>query len=185
MYVQLLERLRTETAGAHDKLDRAHDGGAFSDLVDYGRFLEAQARIFPAAEAALASSQEYRTLPDWDRRFRSEALLSDLSGLGIAAPPPIPFDLAQRPGSATGLAYVLEGSRLGGKLIARKLEQAGLENAPTAFITHGASERFWPSFTTWLASRHPDEAYGDAAVASARATFGLFLEATRREQACQ
>ncbi|WP_158285663.1 biliverdin-producing heme oxygenase [Pseudohoeflea suaedae] len=182
--MQLLERLRAETAEAHDELDSAHDGGAFAGLAAYGRFLEAQARIFPVAEAALAASGEYRTLPDWDRRFRADALIADLATLGIAPPQSMPFELQDRPGAATGLAYVLEGSRLGGKLIARKLAQAGLHDAPTSFIAHGADQRFWQSFTAWLANRHPDEAFGDAAVASARTAFALFLEATRREPEC-
>ena len=176
----LLMLLRSETSEAHETLDRAHDGGDFVDLDDYGRFLEAQARIFPAAEAYLAASEEFRTLPDWSGRLRSDALMADLAALGRNRPPLLSFSFHDRPGIAAGIAYVLEGSRLGGKLIARKLERGGLQDAPVSFIAHGADDRFWPSFTTWLSARDQSEAYAEDALAAANATFGLFLLAVEQ-----
>lgn len=167
--------LRSETSQAHNTLDRAHDGGDFASVDDYSRFLEAQARIFPAAEAYLAASEEFRTLPDWPDRLRSDALMADLAALGRNQPPLLSFRFEDRPGVAAGIAYVLEGSRLGGKLIARKLERGGLQDAPVSFIDHGADNRFWPSFTTWLSARDQSEAYAEDALAAANATFGLFL----------
>jgi len=178
--MRMLERLRAETAEAHEDLDRRHEGGQFVRMEDYGRFLEAQARIFPAAEDHLAASAEFRTLSDWSERLRAQALMSDLKALGRPDPTPIAFRFHDRPGVAAGIAYVLEGSRLGGKLIARKLEQAGLGDAPVAFLTQGADRRFWPSFTRWLESREADETYAEDAAAAARATFSLFLLAIQK-----
>lgn len=183
MHVRMLERLRAETAEAHEELDRSQEGGDFAGMEEYGRFLEAQVRIFPAAEEYLAASPEFRTLSDWSDRLRAGALMSDLKALGRTAPAPIPFRFHDRPGFAAGIAYVLEGSRLGGKLIARKLERAGLADAPVNFLTHGADRRFWPSCTRWLESREADEAYAKDAAAAAHATFGLFLLATREAAA--
>ena len=176
----LLALLRSETSQAHDTLDRAHDGGDFASLDDYGRFLETQARIFPAAEAYLAASPEFRTLSDWADRLRSDALMADLAALGRNQPPLLSFSFEDRPGVAAGIAYVLEGSRLGGKLIARKLERGGLQGAPVSFIAHGADDRFWPRFTAWLSARDQGKAYAEDALAAANATFGLFLVAVKQ-----
>jgi heme oxygenase len=178
----LLALLRAETSDAHEALDHAHEGGDFADLSGYGRFLESQARLFPPLETWLAGSDEFRTLPEWRDRLRSPALMSDLNHLGLAPPKPMPFLCEDRPGSAAGLAYVLEGSRLGGKLIARRLGEAKLA-APVEFITQGDDRRFWPSFTSWLSTREAGQAYVDAAIAAARAAFEGFLEATRRSGA--
>ncbi len=172
----LLADLRAATAAHHDRLDMAFSGGAFRDRDGYARFLIMQALVLPSAEALLAGSREYRTLPDWDSRFRSAALAGDLARLGLPMPAPHALDVnAALPGSAAGVAYVLEGSRLGGRLIAQKLTQAGMGDMPTAFIAHGAEARHWQSFRAWLDGRPSDGAYADAAVQAAIAVFERYI----------
>lgn len=179
---RLLARLRAGTSEAHAALDRAHGGGDFPDLESYGVFLDSQARVFPAAEIALAASEEFRTMPDWRDRLRTPALMRDLARLDRPPPEPMALELDHRPGAAAGLAYVLEGSRLGGRLISRRLAVANLAGAPVEFITHGEDRRFWPSFMTWLSQRDADAAYAQAAVETARATFALFEQAAARKR---
>ena len=111
--------LRAATADLHAAVD-ARFSGSFEGAATYAAFLAALASALVPLERALEASGIGQTLPDWPRRRRTEVLLADLAILGAALPA-----LAQPPdvkGEARqfGVAYVLEGSRLGGKLLLRQ-----------------------------------------------------------------
>jgi len=108
------------------------------------------------------------------------ALQADLAGLGtpaISDPRAAGIDSPTSP-RLLGIAYVLEGSRLGAQYLAR---DAAASRDPVVhgnmrFLTHGMGRRLWPTFLDVLESR-VDAATADAAAQAARQTFDLFLAA--------
>jgi len=138
----------------------------------------------PAMHAALPA-----TLRGWfDERRRGPRLRRDLAALGARSrcePPPrlaIPLDTESH---MMGSLYVLEGSALGGQVIARRLQDhLGLDasNGASYFAGWGANTgAMWREFTGMLA-RH-DQAGADhaAACTAAAATFDSLSQHFARE----
>ena len=167
-FVQLL---RAATASDHDAVDASFGSFALDDAAGYRRFLRAHGRALPAVEAALAD-RTGDALPDW--RPRTPALAGDLAALGEDLPAPLVFAAAGE-AERWGALYVIEGSRLGGQLLARSVP-AGL---PSAYLSarHLAGE--WRALLAALDARAAaaGEAWRQAALAGARATFALYARA--------
>ena len=112
--------------------------------------------------------------PGWqfDQRYRAHLLLEDLARLGYLAEPPQCPALPPLHARAQllGALYVLEGSTLGGQVIARQLAAAGI--AGRTFFA-GRAERtgpLWKQFGQLLEAAAASED-ADAIVASAILTF--------------
>ena len=105
--------LRARTADRHDEVDAAFAAFRLDRVDDYREFLLAHARALPAAEAVMAATPH---LPEW--RPRTPLLTRDLAELGVAMPPPLAFPSTSA-AAAWGVLYVVEGSRLGGAMLAR------------------------------------------------------------------
>jgi heme oxygenase (biliverdin-IX-beta and delta-forming) len=71
---------------------------------------------------------------------------------------------------------VLEGSRLGGKLLLRRaLGHPDVRvRAATRYLSHGAGRNLWSSFLVHLEASSAVVTAPDEAVAGARAAFALF-----------
>jgi heme oxygenase len=169
--------LRHSTTAAHAAVDRHFAAMLAAGLSGYTDFLRASAAAVLPLEQALAAARVHEILPDWDARARSTALRDDLAALG-AGMPMVRADVAAAGGEARqfGMLYVLEGSRLGAKILARDAQASADARirAATRYLRHGEGQRFWPSFVERLeasaaAARAPHEA-----VAGARAAFALF-----------
>jgi heme oxygenase len=177
----LRHRLRTATAEAHAGLDEQIRALDLCTRPDYRRFLEASAAALLPLEAALIEAGVTRIFPDWELRSRRRAMLRDLARVGgaarpLAVPARLDFD------GVLGTMYVLEGSRLGAKVLLKAVAQssdAALTEA-TAYLRHGAGQHLWQSFLVLL-ERHA-EALSDetGAVNAARRAFDLFTEAIAR-----
>lgn len=173
--------LRRETAEAHARLDRGWEGHDLTRRSAYAAFLSSMAGALVPLEAAMEAAGVAKRLPDWPARRRSAALLRDLAGLEVElAPIPALGDLAEL-GSAgmAGILYVLEGSRLGGSVILRRVlasPDATLHDH-VRFLRHGEGLRLWPSFAAWLAADEPAQADRSGAVAGARLAFAAFAGA--------
>lgn len=162
--------LRALTQPLHDRVDAAFGFLGFADRDAYRRFLHAHALALPAAEAAMA---EATTLPDW--RERTTALAADLADLGEAMPTPLPFAAPANEVARWGVFYVVEGSRLGGIMLARGV----VEGLPRRYLAaaHLPGE--------WRAQRAAIDAAGAAggddwvaqAAAGAEACFDLYARA--------
>jgi len=145
----------------------------FAPMLDAG---EAGYRSFLLASAAAVFPLE-QSLPDWTRRTRAAALRADLTDLGItdvAAATAPPLAGAAR---MFGALYVLEGSRLGAKLLVPDL-LAGVSTrvrAATRYLRHGEGHRLWQSFLTHLESSQDVRACPGEAIAGARLAFALFI----------
>ena len=125
----------------------------FSALIDlgtagYGEFLRLSAAAICPLEQALLEGKVECILPDWEERSRRAALRADLADFGIADP-----TLAQRPSLGEeahqfGVLYVLEGSRLGARVLARRLLASPNLLAPRAvrYLRHGEGRPLWQTF---------------------------------------
>jgi heme oxygenase len=139
----LLDQLKAHTRTAHAELERLN--GLPETLADYVAQLENHFGFIAAWEQALA-----RALPADDvlraGRTKRAWLEADLAFFGqspaqIAALPLCPDFVPPEPDRPTllGIAYVVEGSTLGGQFISRHLEQAlGLKG--------GGGNRYYRSY---------------------------------------
>lgn len=113
------EALRGATRAAHEQVDAAFGRFAMDSVAGYRAFLIAHARALPTAEAVMRTLPFARTLAP-----RTPLLAADLGEMGVAMPPPLPLpDPAAGDGAARawGTLYVVEGSRLGGALLAKSV----------------------------------------------------------------
>jgi heme oxygenase (biliverdin-IX-beta and delta-forming) len=169
-------RLRAATADLHARVDASFSGPFEFDTAAYGDFLQALARSVLPLEQMLDMAHVERLLPDWALRRRSSLLVRDLKVLGRSIPSLTPAPLAGNDAWLFGVLYVLEGSRLGGKVLLRRV----LDNpdptarAATHYLQHGAVRNFWLNFVECLeASPCVTRAPADA-IAGARAAFAMF-----------
>ncbi|NEU11124.1 biliverdin-producing heme oxygenase [Methylobacterium sp. BTF04] len=171
--------LRQATAEAHARLDTGWEAHDLTQRSAYVAFLSSMAVALVPLEATLEAAGVEGVLPDWPVRRRSAALLSDLAGLSA---PPIaktsdPGDCS--PGEIAGILYVLEGSRLGGKVILRRVLASSSPDIHdnVRFLRHGEGQRLWPAFATWLAADASARADIDGAIAGAHRAFAAFQAA--------
>ncbi|GAA4003793.1 biliverdin-producing heme oxygenase [Hymenobacter fastidiosus] len=129
----ILPHLRRATRPYHDEVEQ----NPFNQALTAGtvtaaataRFLSRMYGFVQPYEAELRA-QAAHFGPAWelDQRYRAPLILADLAQLGSPAGPPLcPAlpPLGTRP-QLLGAMYVLEGSSLGGQVIARQLAQAGI-----------------------------------------------------------
>lgn len=133
------QRLRDGTASLHERLDARVTEVCLSPRADLGRLLAVHARAFPPVVAGLLAAGAARLWPGWDGPARLAALSAeaepDASRAGRAGPPSAFGSDAM----AWGGLYALLGSRLGNRVILRRLGEAG-EPADSAFLRHGADD---------------------------------------------
>lgn len=162
--------LRSATRPDHERVDALGETFDLASPDGYGAFLLAHARALPPLEAAVERSGFLP--PDWPERRRTAALTSDLARLGLAFPRPLPRPDLPRMAMNLGALYVLEGSRLGGALLARRLA-AAQPSAPSAYLRHGEGQPFWRDFLVWLEAMGPEGRETDV-IEGARRAFATF-----------
>ncbi|MDP1028512.1 biliverdin-producing heme oxygenase [Sphingomonas sp. KR1UV-12] len=163
-----VQQLRAATSASHDRVDAAFGGYDLTDPIAYAAFLTAHARALPAAEAVLARHDE---LPAW--RERTSLLAADLADLDLSTPVPLPFTLPERPGAAWGALYVIEGSRLGGTMLARGVPAA----LPSRYLAARHLSGEWRALLAAIDARGADAVWRDGLLAGAHATFDLYSQA--------
>ncbi len=185
----ILAALRGATREQHARLDAALDlTGPSLSLARYVAFLRGSAEVLFPLERALGQLPGWvAALPDAPERRRSHLLALDLGALGDDAPrgeSPVPAIATVAQGF--GCAYVLEGSTLGGVVLARAIEPAlGLSpTRGTAYLrAYGdAVGPRWKTFLEGLGAFAKDlstTGRGEL-VAAANATFEAFEGAFRR-----
>jgi heme oxygenase len=169
--------IRVATAADHQRLDGLFEGFDLGDARSYGAFLVAHAAALLPIEAALDAAGADRLIPGWADRRRGGMIRADLAALDLPSPelalfPPLDDDAA-----CWGAAYVVEGSRLGGALLARRIAP-GL---PRAYLGTPQAKGAWRTFVDALdAALVGDDRIGRA-TGAARATFAFFEAAGRRQ----
>ncbi|MDE0880132.1 MAG: biliverdin-producing heme oxygenase [Sphingomonas bacterium] len=159
-------RLRAATAAAHERVDARFGAYDLTDRTAYGRFLIDHARAVGGAEAYLS-----QTRPHLVWRPRLALIAADLADLGHTMPAPCALDLPPDAAVADGVVYVLEGSRLGGQILARAVGP-GL---PTAYLgaTHLSGE--WRALRQAIDARvATDPTWLAGAKLGAEACFALY-----------
>ena len=164
-------RLRTMTRAAHDTVDASFSRFDLADRDDYARFLLAHASATAAVEGVLVRDA---TLPQWRPRLR--LLLDDLAGLGLAPPLPLAFDPGDTVAARLGALYVMEGSRLGGAVLAKRV----FDGAPAALLSARHDPGEWRAFLRTLDARGVGQSpeWHDAVAAGASACFALYATAS-------
>lgn len=137
----------------------------------YRAFLEAQHACVAPLEDALGAAGAGELLADWPQRRRAPLLSADLADLGAASPAAAASPVALgSPAAMLGAIYVLEGSRFGGAVLARRLPP----EAPARFLGGEADPAVWRALVAALDRHLHDPAALDAAVVAARAVFAAF-----------
>jgi len=173
--MSLRSALRAQTADCHAEVDALFGNFNLSDINDYRAFLRSHARAVPAVEAALEQSGITRLLPDWPERRRTSLLLADIAELGDSATSPLPQPELRNEASLWGAVYVLEGSKLGGAMLAKAVPA----HLPSRYLSPQGPKGSMRAFMERLDTSGIDDIAG--AVAAARDVFCLFLRAAQLE----
>lgn len=191
----LLSRLRRETADLHAAVEEAAGlPQSVRSREDYSALLMQLLRFHASAESALGKRvwrARWAGLGIDLRRYRRTALLvDDLTAMGACVPCPVepaPFVVATFP-AALGCLYVVEGSALGGRVIAPALRHRLGEVSTSFFDSAGRDHpRPWRVLRGVLQRYRGSQPDQDDVIDGARATFVAFqtqlagrLEATGR-----
>jgi heme oxygenase len=166
------EFLRNNTSDCHKRVDQAFARFDLTEANSYRAFLSSHARALVPIEEALGSAD---SLPRW--RSRLTKLSDDLTVLGTGLPTSPALTAFEPAGTLAGMLYVIEGSRLGGRVLARSVG-SGL---PTGYLLAVHQQGEWRTLLTALdaqAVNEPQE-WLDNALAGARRAFDLFADAAQ------
>lgn len=174
--------LRERTQPAHQRLDGMI--GPLDTPERYRAFVAGSHAHRDAAEGYLEAVAWPDSFRDW-RPLRLEPLIAqDLADLGHMAREGTALGLSKDISSAVGVAYVLEGSALGARLIAKMALRLGFDASHGARHIAGQERGLgnWRAFTSII-----EEAAWidrDAAAAAASATFEHALDAMKDNGCC-
>jgi heme oxygenase len=159
--------LRTRTAAAHEAIDAAFSQFNLGNRASYIQFLRVHGRVVPAIEEALKAAVH---LPAW--QARTAFLMRDLGAFDIRVPKPMTIAGTLSAGEMLGLLYVLEGSRLGSRLLLRRVGRGF--SAHYLSSVHEPGE--WSAFSKALNERGEVEgaSWLEGVVAGAKYGFHLF-----------
>ncbi len=177
----LRTHLRAATMAAHNVLDHAMQAASgWQTLGDYARFLALQ----HAARAPLEMWLADHAPPDLAPPPQTPLLARDLTALGMGLPASAPVLTLPRPdtGTALGMAWVLAGSALGNRTIAKQVVRIGGGEWPMTFLGDAGMMAFWQGLRARI--EHP-AARGQAvgAAHAAEAVFAHFLAVAEQGQA--
>jgi heme oxygenase len=180
----LLERLKIETRPAHDRIETAIGLERLTASREAYRKLLTRFYGFHSAWESAAAM----VAPDpvfFRRRCKADLLVKDLKALGMAneeiisLPRCHPLMPLPHPAAVLGSMYVIEGSTLGGAVIAHAVERR-LGMGPTTgcayFRSYGRdTAAMWKSFgAALLAASSPD--VDDLIVETAKRTFDVMQD---------
>lgn len=111
--------LRIHTQDEHARVDKVFGTFDLANREEYRAFLAAQAEALVCVEQALDAGGAAAVVTDWADRRRSDLLKADLADLGATMPCASSALPIGTPEAILGTLYVLEGSRLGGTVLAR------------------------------------------------------------------
>jgi heme oxygenase len=147
--------LRAATHDRHERIDALMNLGRMREPGRYPRVLQAFDAFLAGWEPAVAAALPERFEPWLQARSRRPFLQSDLRALGLPSAQPVVPPVLASAGAAWGSVYVMEGSALGGRVIARTLADMGLDAEHGAAYFHGwgdATGAMWREARERLAS---------------------------------
>ncbi len=175
----LAARVKQDTLDLHAATERAFAPFDLRTRDGYRAFLRAQAMAYLPLEDVADRGGVGRWLPDWPARRRGDLLRADLDTLGVSACDLHP--LRAPPADPLGVAYVLEGSRHGGRVLLRDVLAGGdrVATDATRFLRHALEAGWWRRVLDALELYGADPERTDAFLAGASASFALFGEGAR------
>ena len=162
-----LAMLRSHTKHHHDRVDEAFSSFDLCDEDNYRAFLTSHSRVLPSLELIMASQ---KSLPHV--RPRSPLLAADLAAMGQPMPSPMLYAGSTGGAAGWGILYVVEGSRLGGGLLATRVGD-WLPNSYLSALHEPGEWRAVGQAIEDQASQHGTSWITDA-VKAARACFDLY-----------
>jgi len=165
--------LRDATGADHERVDALYSRFDLADRASYAAFLQTQARALFALEAALTG---FPGLPAW--RARSPLIAQDLADMDLPLPDPAPIAALPDDAAAHGTLYVLEGSRLGGSILAKHVGA----DLPTAFIAASHQPGEWRALLGTIADAAElgGETWRASAIGGAKAAFDVYARASAK-----
>nr|WP_089220564.1 biliverdin-producing heme oxygenase [Sphingomonas laterariae] len=149
-------------------VDRSFGRFDLADPADYGRFLTAHARVLPAIERELECAE---LLTGWSGR--RQALEDDLAAMAIPMPRLRASFCFESDAAQWGALYVIEGSRLGGLQLSRRVK----EGLPKAYLSAGHEAGGWRHLLARLDEAAEGREWRDAAVKAAKSVFRAYADA--------
>lgn len=174
-------RLRAATDDLHQMLDaRVSNASFLATREGYCDYLLRTYLARSAVEAALDRSGAQNVYAAWPDRRIGAAMALDLDDMGIELPvEPPALEMTLGEGGIWGALYVLEGSTIGARLIAREVEKIGMTDGHGArhLSVQAANSRAFRQFIDVLEAATLD-ADGEAECTSAAIeTFSCFQRA--------
>lgn len=167
--------LSRETRSLHEIVDKQAEINDLASREGVGRLLTFFYRGFSQIERALEAAGAGKVLKDWDERKRSDLLKKDLAGFGVLVEDlgqdwvkPMEFSSAVE---IWGALYVIEGSRLGARMMVRASEFT----QASAFLSESAECRYWPTFVAELNRADEQLADREGMARGAQKAFQAFL----------
>lgn len=173
-----LHRLRDATAALHRRLDSAlplaHPGAGPTDYLRHLALLRGWIHMLHSAGAASARLEQERDALDAELAECEQLLDQPVPRLRGTVTPQAVF---QMDGAEWGLAYVLEGSRLGGQVLYKRLAQA-MAPLPLTYLRGAGSATGvrWKAFIAELGAALDSEVRVNAAACAAARAFELLLQ---------
>lgn len=150
------DELRRQTASLHEALDRLPLLGELMSprlrTEDYREIISRMSACFESAESAVARHLSSRELDEWHYQTKVPALREDVRALNGIESPRHSLNLGSS-AEAHGAIYVLMGSSLGGRFIAKNISRV-LSIGPTegaAFYSSAEGDQNrWSAFKNRL-----------------------------------
>jgi heme oxygenase len=163
-------RLREATGAAHARVDALFSRFDLARRDDYAGLLAAHAEALLPVEALLDQGGAESVTGDWPQRRRAGVIQVDLDALGITVDAPETQDSVTSAAAMAGMLYVLEGSRLGGRFLARSVP----DSWPRAYLGSHQPPHMWPELLEKLDALLYEPESLELAVTAANQTFGRF-----------
>jgi len=175
----LHHHLKLATAAAHASLERTlATRGFFDSRERYVEYLQRILAFQSEAECVLNAALAVQVIPDWRERRRAHLARADLQVLG-ASEGAFPISSGHLPVMALpeqvlGIAYVLEGSTLGGAFLLKQLAPVGITatHGGSYLASYGAHRgTMWQRFVRTLEDAHERHANVESVTSAALAAF--------------
>ena len=181
---RLRDRLRVETRPEHEALDAEFAEMLRPDAQDlYARFLMTNRAGHAALEPILLQSPlAHAQGGGWQAHGRLDALAADCTALGL----PEWSGPAFAPGRPTfsqalGMAYVLEGSRLGAGFLLKALRrQDPASGLPVRYLEVSSDPEPFRRLLAMMNAHSPSKGEADSTIAAANGTFRYFRALAER-----
>ncbi len=173
----MIKRLKEETRDLHEQVEAQNLAKQIMDhSIDLETYKLLLLQNFTAYQATETAIKQF--LPGYSGK-KHQQLLKDLEQLGVSEEIFSKNDVFEchSKAEALGAAYVVEGSALGGMLLAKNLQKCTrLASVDRHHFFNGDKENLkdWNSFKTVLEQHEFSEAEENEALEKAKATFRFF-----------